>query len=328
MEAARRGRSGNNLNGGMNTAIIEEDKNWPGLASNSRQELYTTAFVTPLRNFRENGMPWPFAAIFDSLHELKWFRTKNETGLAVSAVCMAAIIFGSLAERTLFNLLLIFQAFAVKFVPYSLVISLFFWTGVLMRRKEWVISWKLTVAIVFVAEVISEVVSKYFALNLANMIGLVMTFPLSLVVMSSRQDYCTPSVVSLIAVTRFVAIGILLQQSDQTANHPAIFSYFACLLGFALGYFINSSTTAQSCDSSSDGNDIRCSNKIPVIRKRRGSSIDSSVSGISAFSASAAGRRRTSMPLLGLPNRVSTVIYIILHGFYMYFKESFSNIRF
>ena len=305
MEAARRGRSGNNLNGGMNTAIIEEDKNWSGQANSSRQDLYTTAFVTPLRNFRENGLPWPFGAISDSLQELKWFRIKSETGFAVSAVCMAAIIFGSLNERTLLKLLLLFQAFAIKFIPYSLVISLFFWTGVLMRRRERVISWKLIFSIGFVAEVISEVVWKYFSVDLANVIGLVITFVLSLALMSWKQDYCTALVVSLIAVTRFLAVGILLQQT----NHPAIFSYFACLFGFILGYLINSSAMTHSCDSPSDVNDIRFGNKIPVIRKRRGSSIDSSVSGLSTFSASAAGRRRTSMPLLGLPNRVSTTEY-------------------
>jgi len=303
MEASRRGRSGNNLNGGMNTAIIEEDKNCSGQTNSPRQELYTTAFVTPLRNFKESGLPWPFAAIFDSLQELKWCRTKNETGFAVSAVCMAAIIFGSLTERTLLNLLLIFQSFAVKFIPYSIVISLFFWTGVVMRRRKWVISWKLTFAITFVAEIISEVVSKYSTLNLANIIGLVIIFSLSAVLFSSRESYCTPLLVSLIGATRFMAIGIILQQSNQAAGHPAIFSYFASLLGFSLGYLVNSSTATHSNDTSSDGNDVRFHNKIPVIRKRRGSSIDSSISGISAFSASAASRRRTSMPLLGLPNR-------------------------
>ena len=307
MEAARRGRSGNNLNGGMNTAIIEEDKNWLGQANNSRQELYTTAFVTPLRNFKENGLPWPFAAIFDSLQDMKWFRTKNETGFTVSAVCMAAIVFGSMTQNTLLSLLVIFQSFAVKFIPYSIVISLFFWTGALMRRKKWMISWKLTFAGVFTAEFLSEIVSIYTSINLANMLGLVIAFALSSVLVYCKHDYPTSSVISIVALTRFLAVGILLQCSGEAANHPAIFSYFASMVGFSLGYLLNSSTALQG--NSSDVNDILFSNKIPVIRKRRGSSVDSSVSGMSAFSASAAGRRRTSMPLLGLPNRVSIICY-------------------
>ena len=308
MEAARRGRTSNNLNGGMSTAIIEEDKNWLGQANNSRQDLYTTAFVTPLRNFKENGLPWPFAAVFDSLQDAKWLRTKNEAGFAVSAVCMAAIIFGSLTESTLLNLLLVCQTFAIKFIPYSLVISMFFWTGLYMRKRRWSISYKSIFCAMFSAELFSEILSRYVSLNLANFIGLVGTFALSLALVSSDHNYATPSVLALVAATRFLAIGIFLQLSSQGAGHPAILSYLACFTGFSLGYLLNSSASAQICDSSSDVNDIIFSNKIPVIRKRRGSSIDSSVSGTSAFSTSAASRRRTSMPLLGLPNRVSVAL--------------------
>lgn len=296
------------MNGGMNTTIIEEDKNWIGQGNNSRQELYTTAFVTPLRNFKENGLPWPFAAIFDSLQDVKWLRIKNETGFAVSAACMAAIIFGSVTERTLLNLLLISQAFAVKMIPYSLIVSLFFWTGAYMRRKKWAISWKITLCLVFAVELLSDLLSRSISLTLANLIGLAAIFLFCLVHISKSHDYATACVLFLLATTRFLGIGLLLQISNQPAGHPALLSYLACFVGFSLGYLLNSSSQAHN--SLSDTNDILFGNKIPVIRKRRGSSVDSSVSGISAFSASAAGRRRTSMPLLGLPNRVSAFTII------------------
>ena len=294
----------NNMNGGMNTAIIEEEKHKFSQTNNSRQDLYTTAFVTPLKTFKQNDLPWPFTAIYGSLQEAKWFRSKNETGFAVSAVCIAAIIFGSLTESTLLGLLLIFQSITVKLIPYSLITSLFFWTGAFMRKLKCTIWWRSVLCMSFTAELLAELSSRYFSLGAANLIGLAFSSILSLVLGIAKQEYASTSFLFLVAATRFVALGLVLQHA---ADFQTLFTYISCFFGFCLGYVLNS-PNSDIYEISPDSNDVLFANKIPVIRKRRGSSVDSSVSGVSSFSAAAASRRRTSMPLLGLPNRVSAVL--------------------
>ncbi|XP_065053831.1 cGMP-inhibited 3',5'-cyclic phosphodiesterase 3A-like isoform X1 [Rhopilema esculentum] len=289
----------NNMNGGMNTAIIEEEKHKFSQTNNSRQDLYTTAFVTPLKTFKQNDLPWPFTAIYGSLQEAKWFRSKNETGFAVSAVCIAAIIFGSLTESTLLGLLLLFQSIAVKLIPYSLITSIFFWTGAFMRKLKCTIWWRSVLSMSFTAELLAELSSRYFSLGAANLIGLAFSSILSLVLGIAKQEYASTSFLFLVAATRFVALGLVLQHA---ADFQTLFTYISCFFGFCLGYVLKSSNS-DIYEVSSDSNDVLFANKIPVIRKRRGSSVDSSVSGVSSFSAAAASRRRTSMPLLGLPNR-------------------------
>ena len=302
--------SGNNINGGLNTAIIEEDKNRLSTMM-PRQDLYTTAFVTPLKSLKKNGLPWPFTALHESLQEAKILRSINETGLAVSGVCMAAIIIGSLTENTLLGFLLICQSFAIKLIPYSFIISLFFWTGALLRKLKWILSWKLIVLLCFAVELLSELGMRYLSSKAAHLVGLVTTGLLILTLMYNKTENATSSTLALIAITRFVAFGFFLPYIGHAGDHPIIFMYFACFFGLSLGYLMNASKSGLLNDAT-DSNDGLFTNKIPIIRKRRGSSVDSSVSGVSSFSAAAASRRRTSMPLLGIPNRVSAICNIFI----------------
>ena len=299
--------SGNNVNGGLNTAIIEEDKNRLSTVM-PRQDLYTTAFVTPLKSLKQNGLPWPFTALHESLQEAKILRSINETGFAVSGVCMAAIIIGSLTERTLLGFLLICQSFAIKLIPYSFFVSLFFWTGALLRKLKWILSWKLVVLLCFAVELLAELAIRYLSVssNAANFIGLITTALLISTLIYTKAEYAVSSALALIAVTRFVAYGCFLPYLGHSGEHPIIFVYLACFFGLSLGYLMNASKSGLLNDTK-DSNDALFANKIPIIRKRRGSSVDSSISGVSSFSAAAASRRRTSMPLLGIPNRVSVM---------------------
>ena len=278
-------------------------------------KLYTTTFVTPLKKPKRNEF-WPTSIMFQRLIDVKVYQNMKETGAVVTAVCLAAIVFGSLAEPTLLNCLQMLQKITWWFLPYLLIITLFYWTGSYLQAARISFLWKHLVLFCVFVEVSSEILSRVLGGQTSNVLSLLVFPSFSLILGYLLSSNPSTFIMALVGLSRLLLFALFREKIVGGLKMTIVFVHLAWNAGLYLGFLFTFKN--EFVPEAAEVNNPLLGNKIPVIRKRRGSSVDSNISsgGLSAFSATAS-RRRTSMPLLGLPNRVSGVIP---HIFYSHYK--------
>ena len=270
-------------------------RNMANAGNNRKQDLYFTTLFSPAEHSARYHLPWPLSRIYFAIRSRK-VNVLADIGLILTGICFTTIIFVSLSQRSLFSLCEDFQIRAMKVLPFLLVLNVYYWVALTMKRWNKLFSWKYLVLACFLQELFSETF-KFVDQITRNVLGLLVFVALNLALTftQNRKDFPTVFVISGTTIVRFVLFGILPSTLYKNQSSSPLLIYCSCFLGLYLANMSMSLTQTV-------GSEPQC-DKIPVIRRRRQSSIDSTVSSRSSFSMPG-NRRRTSMPVLG--QRVSS----------------------